>query len=135
VLSYATQMSLRAPGQIEAAKLLQEITTSTPKRASKYIKIYKESQTPKKLSREDALAVLVDAKLSRHQYNVIRMSAPDKFPSYKVIQESKKNCYPKPENIKVTSTYAEVPLQALLDHTVERLILVQKPVINSLQEN
>jgi len=57
------------------------------------------------------------------------MSALDKFPSYKVVQESKKQCYPKPEDIQVTSTHTEVSLQALLDHTVERLFLVQKPVI------
>lgn len=35
----------------------------------------------------------------------------------------------------VTSTYMEVPLQALLDNTVERLFLVQKSVIYLLQEN
>jgi len=137
VLGHATQMSLRASGQVEAAKLLKEITTSTPTRASRYRKVFKKQseQAPKKLSGEDALAVIVDAKLSRHQYNIIRMSAPDKFPSYKVVQESKKQCYPKPENIQVTSTSAEVSLQALLDHTVERLFLVQKPVIVLLQEN
>uniref|UniRef100_A0A2S2QUF9 Uncharacterized protein n=1 Tax=Sipha flava TaxID=143950 RepID=A0A2S2QUF9_9HEMI len=100
MLSHATQMSLRASEQVEAAKLLKEITTSTPTRASRYRKVYKKqsAQAPKKLSAEDALAVIVDAKLSRYQYNIIRMSAPDKFSSYKVLQESKKQCYPKPEN-------------------------------------
>ncbi|XP_050539382.1 uncharacterized protein LOC126904405 [Daktulosphaira vitifoliae] len=62
------------------------------------------------------------------------MSALDKFPSYKVVQESKKQCYPKPKDIQVTSIHAEVSLQALLDHTVERLFLVQKPVIDLLPE-
>lgn len=52
--------------------------------------------------------------------------------SYKKV---KKKCYPQPEDIKVTSTYAEVSLQALFGHTVERLFFVQKPVIDSLQEN
>ncbi|KAL4152921.1 hypothetical protein QTP88_000754 [Uroleucon formosanum] len=135
VLSHATQMSLRASGQVEAAKLLKEITTSTPTRANKYRKVFKQSEAPKKLSGEDALAVIVDAKLSRHQYNIIRMSALDKFPSYKVVQESKNQCYSKPEDIQVISTHAEVSLQALLDHTVQRLFLVQEPVIVLLQEN
>lgn len=66
VLSHATQLSLRESGQIQTAELLYEITTTTLKRGSKYWKIHKESQTLKKLSGEDALTVLVDAKLSRH---------------------------------------------------------------------
>jgi len=65
VLSHETQMSLRASGQVEAAKLLKEITTSTPTRASRYRKVFKQSaQAPKRLSGEDALAVIVDVKLS-----------------------------------------------------------------------
>ncbi|KAK9717902.1 hypothetical protein QE152_g23474 [Popillia japonica] len=88
--------------------------------------------------REDALAMLVDAKLSRYQYEVIRKKAPEKFPSYryqyevirkkapekfpsyKVLQDAKLECYPKTDCIKVTSTSAEVSLQALLDHTMNR---------------
>lgn len=50
MLSHATQMRLRASVQGQVAKLLEYITTSTPTRASKYRKVYKESQTPKKLS-------------------------------------------------------------------------------------
>ncbi|CAI6357482.1 unnamed protein product [Macrosiphum euphorbiae] len=128
VLSHATQMSLRASGQVEVAKLLKEITTSTPTRASRYRKVFKKqsAQAPKKLSGEDALAVIVDTKLSRHQYNIIWTSAPDTFPSYKVVHESKKQCYSKPENIQVTSTNAEVSLQALLDHTVEQFFFSAK---------
>jgi len=68
-------MRLRASGQVEASKLLKEITTSTPTRASRYRKILKQSQAPKKLSGKDALAVIVDAKLSRYQYNIIRIRA------------------------------------------------------------
>lgn len=47
MLSYATQMSLRASVQVQAVKLIEEMTTSTHTRASKYRKVYKESQTPK----------------------------------------------------------------------------------------
>ncbi|KAK9746517.1 hypothetical protein QE152_g6036 [Popillia japonica] len=156
VLSYATQMSLRASGKAQASKVIQEITTSpkslrasgkaqaskviqeittSPKRAIKYRKAYKkvfESEQRQMLSGEDALAMLVDAKLSRHQYEVIRKKAPEKFPSYKVLQVAKQECYPKSDCIKVTSTSAEVSLQALLDHTMNRLISVQQRVVNEL---
>ncbi|KAF0725188.1 DUF4806 domain-containing protein, partial [Aphis craccivora] len=58
---------LKSIGTVEAAKLLKEITSSTPTRASKYRKVFKKqsAQAPKKLSGEDALAVIIDAKLSR----------------------------------------------------------------------
>jgi len=134
ILNYATQMGLRATGQAQASKVLHEITSTSPKRASKYRKAYAKSIEKQVMSAEDALAVLVDAKLSRHQYNIIRMSSPEKFPSYKIVQAAKKYCYPKREYIKVTSTCAEVTLQALLDHTVERLLLTLEPVIESLKD-
>lgn len=75
VLNYATQISLRASGQTEAAKIVKEITAS-PSRAAKFRKnvaCVKEKQ----LTAEEALVVLVEAKLSREQYNVIRKAAPD----------------------------------------------------------
>lgn len=73
------------------------------------------------MSGEDAQAVSIDAKLSRHQYDIIRSKAQKKFPSYKIVQSEKKLCSPK--DILVTDTCVSVPLQALLDHTVERLLL------------
>ncbi|KAF2890861.1 hypothetical protein ILUMI_15312, partial [Ignelater luminosus] len=122
VLSYATQMGLRAEGQSQASRLLKEITNTSPTRASKYRTAYKKSLEPEhRKPAEDALAVLVDGKSSCHQYDVIRTSAPEIFPSYKTVQAAKKLCYPK--DINVTETYVVVTLQALLDHTVKRLLL------------
>lgn len=134
MLNYATQMSLRATGQAQASKVLQEITNASPKRANRYRNAYIKLLKKQVMSGEDALAVLVDAKLSRHQYNIIRMNAPDKFPSYKIVQAAKKDCFPKREYIKVTDTCVEVTLQALLNHTVERLLLTLEPVIESLKD-
>ncbi|KAK5648374.1 hypothetical protein RI129_003266 [Pyrocoelia pectoralis] len=134
VLNYATQMGLRATGQARASKVLHEITSTSPNRANKYREAYIKSLSKQMMSGEDALAVLVDAKLSRHQYNIIRMSAPEKFPSYKIVQAAKKECDPNREFITVTSTCAEVALQALLDHTVNRLVLTLEPVIDSLND-
>ena len=133
LLTYATRMSLKSKGQVQASKLLQDITKS-PDRALKYRKAYKSSldAQPKSLTGDDALAVLVAAKLSRHQYDVVRESAPQVFPSYKAVQAAKKSCYP--SNINATETFASVPLQDLLDHTAQRLILSIEAVIETLQE-
>lgn len=134
MLSFATQMSLRAVGQVSASKVLKDITTTTPDRAKKYRKSYKESLEPKscKMSGQEALGVAVEAQLSRHQYNVIRMSAPEKFPAYKVLQAAKQKCYPPPECIEVSETLVKVTLQALLDLTTKRLLESQMEVIGVL---
>lgn len=134
VLTYATQMALRSEGQPQASKVLQSITTTSPKRASKYIKAYKRSLEPQqRMSGADALSILVEAKLSRYQYGIIRSSAPEKFPSYKTVQAAKKFCYP--ENIVVSETTALVALQSMLNHTAKRLLLTIDSVIQTLEQD
>lgn len=94
-IAYAAQMSLREKGQVDAAAVLNEVVFSTPTRAQKYRKSYKDSSTKEhQLSSDEALSVLVEAKLTRHQYSVIRGQAKNRFPSYKIIQEAKKNVTP-----------------------------------------
>ena len=117
VLAHATQMSLRAAGKTDESKIVKEIISS-PTRAKKYRKSLKQV-SPQQLSAEEALSVLVEAKLTRHQYNVIRKAAPEKFPSYTIVQAAKKKCYPERDEIKITETSAQINLQALLDHTTD----------------
>ncbi|CAH0562925.1 unnamed protein product [Brassicogethes aeneus] len=58
----------------------------------------------------------------------------DIYPSYHLIAEAKKKCYP--ANIKVTENEAEVPLLDLLIHTSQRLAQVQAGVIlQNMSEN
>lgn len=83
------------------------------------------------MSGDEALALIVDAKLSRYQYNLIRKKDKEVFPSYTTVQGAKKKSYP---FITVTESSAEVKLLQLLDHTAESLIQVQQPVIDSLSE-
>lgn len=78
-----------------------------------------------KLSADEALSLIVEAKLTKHQYLLIRGMINKKtsceiFPSYKKILTSKTKCYPK--NEQVTETSAEIELQSLLDHTVTRIV-------------
>lgn len=134
-LAYATQMSLRSSGEAAAASVVKDVTFTTPKRASKYKKAYldsKKKQVHQQLSADEALSMIVDAKLTRHQYNIVRSKDKGKFPCYSYIQNAKKNCYPDQDSIQVTSTSAQVNLQALLDHTTARLLEVQKEVINTM---
>ncbi|KAG5870101.1 hypothetical protein JTB14_004851 [Gonioctena quinquepunctata] len=102
-------MSLRSEGQVHASAILHDITSTSPKRATKYRNAYKTSldSQPYSMSGKVALAVLITAKLSRHQYDAVRDSAPQIFPSYKTVQAAKKLCYP--NDIHVTETVASVP--------------------------
>lgn len=133
-LSFATQMSFRSSGNPDAAKILKEITSSSPTTSSKFLKAYQSSNNGKseKMTGEDALALFIDARFSRHQYNLVRMSSPDRYPSYKVLQLEKKKCYPNKCDVKLSDTSVEVKTQAILDLTVERLFKVLNNVVEPL---
>ncbi|KAJ8933619.1 hypothetical protein NQ314_013910 [Rhamnusium bicolor] len=45
-LSYAAQMSLRSFGQMDASKVIRDITTTSPKRALKYRTAYQQLDIP-----------------------------------------------------------------------------------------
>lgn len=73
---------------------------------------------------EKMLALYATAKLTRFQYNALRENANDLgrniYPSYKIIQNTKKECYP--DNITVSESGVNVALQNLLNHTSARFI-------------
>lgn len=81
------------------------------------------NKTSSVFSADFALSLFTQAKLTKFQYEVIRAATKkaghDIFPSYKKITLAKKNCYP--GGIRISETSSEVPLQNLLDHTVERI--------------
>ncbi|XP_052835600.1 uncharacterized protein LOC128252141 [Drosophila gunungcola] len=85
-----------------------------------------------KMSKAEALAVLVEGRLSRFQYQVVRNSAPDRFPSYNAIQSAKKECYPPADSIVVGETFSQISLQALLDHTAMRIVHLEGKNIDTL---
>jgi len=72
---------------------------------------------------EKALALTIDANLSKYQYETIRNALKDfdcdVLPSYYKIIDKKKDCYP--ENIKISETSAVINLQNLLNHTTKRI--------------
>ncbi|KAL7289067.1 hypothetical protein TKK_0017020 [Trichogramma kaykai] len=73
---------------------------------------------------QEALALLVDANLTKASYNVIRKAAlktsHDMYPTYDEITKAKLDTYP--NNIVITESKCEVPLADLLSHTITRLI-------------
>lgn len=129
-------MKLRETGRTDAAKVVQDLTNS-PTRAKKYRAALKiaNTKTPRQLTPIQALSMFTEAGLTRSQYEIVRASNKNFFPCYTILQKTKKDCYPKPEAYRITSTCAEVDLQALLDHTASRLIQDLEEAVKTLNEH
>ncbi|XP_011867945.1 PREDICTED: uncharacterized protein LOC105562053 [Vollenhovia emeryi] len=137
-LAYATQMGLRASGNLHASKVIRDVTEGSPSKASQYRKSM-ERVSEDVLSGNEALSLVVEGKMTKSQYQLIRSVSVKKncklYPPYKCVLDSKKKCYPAKSEISVTESGATVGLQALLNHTAERILMVQSDVIESLPEN
>lgn len=138
-LTSAVSKKLKDEGKEAAAKLVSEAILTTPTRASKMREAWQKSHKAKEiipLTPDEALSVMIEAKDSKHSYLVHRRAAKEHFadiyPSYHKILEAKLRCYPRKEGQIVTEASAEVLLQDLLDHTVKRILKLQKPVLLSL---
>lgn len=87
----------------------------------------------------EALAYMLDTDMSKASYHLTRMQAnsrgADLYPQYDKVREAKRECYPSTDSIIITDTKCEIRLQALLDHTINRIIEMQKDVLLSLPAN
>lgn len=111
-----------------------DVTSTSPTRASKYITAF-TSKVERTLSDDAALSVLVEHQFSKRTYHGIRKVAKENncklYPSYNNVLKAKKRCYPPRTSITITESCAEVKLQALLDHTAERILFLQREVIDT----
>lgn len=132
-LSYATQ-TLLTSGKVDAAKIVKDVTLGSPTKATKYRRSM-DSISETILSSDSALLVLMEQKLSKSQYQGLQAISKENncklYPPYKAVLQAKQKCYPSKTDITITDCSAEVKLQALLDHTVERILLTQNDVIKS----
>ena len=129
-------MSLRESGNVAASNLLREAAETTPKRAAKMSLAWKKEKTVTETevySDEEAISLLVEAQLSKQQYNTIRLQAKTKgcniYPSYNKVRAAKEHCYL--DSIIVTEDECEVKRQQLLDHTAILLLLAQQEVVTA----
>lgn len=128
-LTLAIQMSLRASGKRDAAALIEEVATASPKRATTYKtakrRIIDSGSELRPYTPDEALAYFVSNKFTVQQYKNTQQEAKERgcnlYLSYSQLLKAKQNCYPPVENITVTDISAEVNLQALLDHTATRI--------------
>lgn len=90
---------------------------------------------PKKLKPIRGLTHLLDNRFSRSQYintrQLLQESGSNILPAYYKVAEIKKECRPPAECLKLSDVCAEFPLQALMNHTAHRLLVMQEEVIVS----
>ncbi|EYC40914.1 hypothetical protein Y032_0590g390 [Ancylostoma ceylanicum] len=128
-------MSLRESGRRDAASIVGQVATASPEHATKFKKAKKreeEASSPKMMTSDAALALMLDLGLSANGYKDLRDNAREYgcniYPPYYQVQESKQRCYPPEESVVVSDFHAEIRLQALFDHTCMRLCCMQEDV-------
>lgn len=134
-LTSAAKKGLKEKGLHSASKLISEAVFTTPTRAEKIRDSWLQRKQEKNVvpySDDEAVSLIVEGKLSKHQYLMLRKDAQkrnaDIYPSYHKVLEAKGRCYPPKEEFIITETLAEIRLQALLDHTTNRLLQLQVKV-------
>lgn len=127
-LTFAAQLSVRASGKRDAATLIEELSTASPKRATTYKKARKIVSTSKEqrpYTPEEALAFFISNNFTVQNYKNVQQEAKERgfnlYPCYDHLVQVKKQCYPAVENITVTDVSAEVNLNAILNHTALRI--------------
>lgn len=134
-LTFAARRSLEASGRRNASQILKEL--SEPEKVSKIKKaISTPTLGPIKYTPEEALGLFIDSRLTKKSYIIMQQGAKQRnaniYPNYNVLLEAKKKCYPNTEFIIITDTSAEVKLQALVNHTTDRIIESQKEVFKNV---
>lgn len=78
---------------------------------------------------------VIDSGITKRCYQDLRLTCKAKkaniFPSYNHIANAKIACYPK--NIHVNQSVAEIPLQSLLNHTAERVVILNKEEVGKMK--
>lgn len=124
-IQYTHEKNLRSSGHKEEAQIINALADASPKRKMRILDILEDDSSVIPMQPQEALALMVDAKLTKNQYNRIRWTAKSHnaniYPSYRQIQMAKAKCYPENSSIEISSSGAKVGLQSLLNHTIERL--------------
>lgn len=133
-LFIATEAKLRQEGKRSMAEAVKKVVGSSPKTLKK-LKVPQITKSAIPYTPEEALALITELKLTKHQYKNLQKNAKERnaniYPSYDSILEAKKRCYPPITSITITETLAEIKLQPVLDFTVQRLSEAQREVFDT----
>lgn len=93
--------------------------------ASDYLNSYIKVHKLKTYTADEALALMVDLRLSKYRYQLMYEGSKTKnyklYPSYNNVVAAKKRCYPLSETYQINETGFAIGLQSILDLTANRL--------------
>ena len=117
ILFHSLILNLNIEGRIKDAQVLKHLVESNIDGSCNI-------SCSKSYSAEEALALILNCRISRADYQTIRQGALDKgcmlYPAYNYILKAKNDCIP--DSRIVTSNYsASVNLQGIMDHTANRI--------------
>lgn len=136
-LSYAAQMSLPVSGNLDASNIVKEVSLSSPSKATDYRK-RAVSSLSEKLDGNEALALIYDTGMSKGGYQQIRnrfkAKGIENIPPYTAVCAARNSCYPHYDFLSFSESKAKVQLQSLLDHTVDRILLLKQDNIAEMTD-
>lgn len=94
----------------------------------KTIEHSKQPYTPDK-----ALAIIIDRKITVETYKFLRLDLQERgFPPYYKVQEARSSCYP--SGMTISEREASVTFQNLLQHTFDKILILNDEVITQYCE-
>lgn len=132
-LSLATESKLREEGKRTKAEIVKKAINSSP-RTLRALKTPTATTSMIPYTPEEALALITELNLTKHQYKNLQKSAKHRnanlYPTYESVLGAKKQCYPPSTSITIEETLCEIELQALLDFTVQHISESQHGLFN-----
>lgn len=123
-LLHAAKRRARSEGRRDLSFVIKA-ATETPTRPTKVRRILQRpASIPRAYTREQALALFVDANHTKATWQLTTMSAKEQganiYPAYREVSAGKSECYP--DGIQLQPTRAEVPLQSLVRFEFQLLV-------------
>lgn len=120
------------PTDKDLRAIIKELLKS-PTRPSK-IREKLKAATPSPMSIEEAVSLMIDSRMPVSTYEMLKRSADahdfSLYPPYYLLRKYRKDFCRPAEQLELSDTLASVSLQALLDHTVDRIFkLQQEPLL------
>lgn len=107
---------LRSQNQLTKVDIIEKVCNASPVRTKRILKSIPTPSDAEEYTNEEALALFLDLKLTKHQYSELRLGAIKKgsnlYPAYHHITAAKMDCLPSKDTITITPISAEVQLQS-----------------------
>lgn len=118
------EMLKRKDQPVDALKIADILPEASPKRLKRIITSIPTPSSKSEFTEEEAIALMLELKLSRNKYMTLRKALCDKghsiLPTYQSIYEKKQTFLPSP--IEISERRAFIEMSPLLENTASRIV-------------